>query len=262
MLVGQALQKGVLPGLSATVRGLLPEAAARAPGSVVTGLSLQQILSGRTGLDYDWRTQTPLFASAADPVQFALGLGADKAGSGAWSYNDAAVGLLSPILQRAHGSDVAEVASRDLFAPLGIDRFAWRRDRVGNPLSYGGLVLRTRDLAKLAWTMVDGGQWRGTQVLPAAWVTQSTRPRGAADWRVTPITDVGYGDLWFTGSMHGRRVVWGWGYGAQFALLVPELRLAVATAALAPRTDANIQNNAVMGLVARVVQATGANVSA
>ncbi|MEJ8848660.1 serine hydrolase domain-containing protein [Variovorax rhizosphaerae] len=262
MLVGQAFQRGQLPGLSATVGSLLPEAAARAPGSVVTGVSLQQILSGRTGLDYDWRTQTPLFASAADPVQFALGLTASKAGPDAWSYNDAAVGLLSPILQRAHGLDMADVASRDLFAPLGIERLAWRRDRTGNPLAYGGLVLRTRDLAKLAWTMVDGGKWRGTQVLPASWVAESTRPRGPADWRVTPITDIGYGDLWFTGSMHGRRVVWGWGYGAQFALLVPELRMAVVTAALAPRVDAYAQNNAVMALVAQVVRATGAGPSA
>ena len=258
MLVGQALQKGRLPGLSATVGQLLPEAAAQVPGSAVAGITLEKILLGRTGLAFDWTTQTPAFAAAPDPVRFALDLPANPAARpDAWSYNDAAVGLLSPILRRAHGLDLADVAARDLFAPLGIERFAWRRDRAGNPTTYGGLALRTRDLLKLAWTMVDGGRWRGTQVVPAAWVADSTRPHGPASWRVAPVTDVGYGYLWFTGLLHGRRVAWGWGYGAQFALLVPELRLAVATAANAPQINALAgQNDSVMALVARIVRAT------
>ncbi|MET0540442.1 MAG: serine hydrolase [Variovorax sp.] len=257
MLVGQALQQGVLPSLSATVGQLLPEAAARAPGSAVTRLTLQQILAGRTGLVYDWRTQTTTLARTDDPLGMTLALAADPAAGPAWSYNDAAVNLLAPILSRAHGRDLADVAARDLFAPLGIERFRWQRDGSGGVTAYGGLMLRTRDLARLAWTMVDAGRWRGAQVVPAAWVAESTRSRGPADWRVSPVTDIGYGDLWFTGLLHGRRMAWGWGYGAQFAVLVPELRLAVATAASAPPiNDLGTQNNAVMALVARVVRAT------
>ena len=49
----------------------------------------------------------------------------------------------------------------------------------------------------------------------------SERP---ATWRAGPVTDVGYGLLWFTGRLHGQRVAWAWGYGGQFALLAPELR--------------------------------------
>lgn len=82
-------------------------------------------------------------------------------------------------------------------------------------------------------------------------------PAGPAGWRVAPVSDVGYGYLWFTGQLHGRRVAWGWGYGAQYALVVPELRLVVTTAATSPRIeDLQAQNNAVMALVARVVNAT------
>lgn len=257
MLVGQALQQGVLPGLSATVGSLLPEAAAKVPGSAVANVTLQQILTGRAGLAYDWRTQTGALATSADPVGMALALRADPAAANAWRYNDAAVNLLGPILARAHQRDLAGVAVRDLFAPLGIERYAWARTGSGDPSTYGGLRLRTRDLARLAWTMSDGGRWRGAQVLPSAWVADSLRPAGPADWRVTPIGDVGYGLLWFTGLLHGRRVAWGWGYGAQFAMVVPELRLVVTTAATSPRVqELEGQNNAVMALVARVVNAT------
>jgi hypothetical protein len=49
---------------------------------------------------------------------------------------------------------------------------------------------------------------------------------------------------------------WAWGYGGQFALLAPELKLAVATAATSPPPSAlRQQTDAVMSLVARMVQA-------
>ena len=256
MLVGQALQRGLLPDLDATVGQLLPDAAAQVPGSVVAGVTLRQILTGRSGLASDWDRQSAALANAPDPLPLVMGLPADPA-AGAWRYNNAAVGLLSPILARAHGRDLAEVAARDLFGPLGITRHAWSRDRAGRPTAHAGLRLRTRDLARIAWTMADSGRWDGVQVVPSAWVADSMRPTGPAAWRVAPVMDVGYGYLWFTGLLHGRRVAWGWGYGAQYALVVPELRLVVTTAATAPRTEElPAQNNAVMALVARVVNAT------
>ena len=257
MLVGQALQQGLLSGLDATVGQLLPEAAAQVPDSAVAGVTLRQILTGRSGLASDWDRQSVALARAPDPLPLVMALPADPAAAGAWRYNNAAVGLLSPILARAHGRDLAEVAERDLFGPLGIARYAWARDRAGRPTAHAGLRLRPRDLARIAWTMADGGRWDGVQVVPPAWVVDSMRPAGPAAWRVAPVSDVGYGYLWFTGLLHGRRVAWGWGYGAQYALVVPELRLVVVTAATAPRMEElPAQNNAVMALVARVVNAT------
>ena len=133
------------------------------------------------------------------------------------------------------------------------------RDKLRRPLAYGGLALRTRDLAKIAWTMCDGGAWRGQQVLPREWVAESTRRHGPADWTVAQVENVGYGYLWFTGSIGARAVVWGWGYGGQFALFVPEHRIAIATAATSPRrAQLRAQTDAVMQLVARVVDAARA----
>jgi CubicO group peptidase (beta-lactamase class C family) len=123
-------------------------------------------------------------------------------------------------------------------------------------LAFGGLALRTRDLLKLATLMLDGGQWRGAAVLPAAWVVESTQARSPVSWQVAPVENIGYGRLWFTGKLHDRPVVWGWGYGGQFALWVPELWLAVATAATSPPLPVlKSQTDAVMALIGRVVQA-------
>jgi CubicO group peptidase (beta-lactamase class C family) len=118
------------------------------------------------------------------------------------------------------------------------------------------LSLRCRDLLKLAALMADHGTWGVTPVLPASWVAASLTPVGPAAWRAGPVEDVGYGLLWFTGRLHGHRVAWAWGYGGQFALLAPALRLSVATAATSPPpARLRAQTDAVMTLVGRVVQA-------
>lgn len=255
MLVGLALQKVAITGLDEPVARLIPDAAAKLPASAWSELTLAQILAGRTGLAFAL-TRGRELATAPDLAKFVLGLPAEVAVPSGWSYNDAAVALIAPILARAQGADLAALAARDLFAPLGIERFNWARDRQGNALAFGGLALRTRDLLKLAVMMLEGGRWRGAAVLPAAWVAEITQTRGPVTWQVEPVGNIGYGRLWFTGTLHGRQVVWGWGYGGQFALWVPELKLAVATAATSPPFAAlKAQTDAVMTLVGRVVQA-------
>lgn len=255
MLVGLAVHDGHLKSLDQTVAQLLPDAVAEQPEAPVAALTLRQILSGRTGLGFDPMRFGQL--AAARPLQrFVLSQPPLPAGPSGWTYNDALVALIAPILQRAQGADLDTLAQRQLFGPLGIERFQWQRDGDGNPLAVAGLALRTRDLAKLALLMADGGQWQGKQVLPTAWVTESLSPLGPATWRAAPVTDVGYGLLWFTGRLHGQRVAWAWGYGGQFALLAPELGLAVATAATSPPPSAlREQTDAIMALVGRLVQA-------
>lgn len=259
LLVGIALERGRLSGSAAlgrTVAELLPEATARA-GSTATAadVTLGAILAGRSGIAFDVFAADRL-ARAADPVQFALTLPRPPAPPSGWTYNDPLVGLIAPILERSEGADLVVLAERGLFAPLGITRFAWRRDALGRPMSYGGLALRTRDLAKLAWVMVDAGRWRGREVVPAAWAARCTTPHGPADWRLPPLHDIGYGQLWFTGTLDGRPLAWAWGYGGQFAFVSPQQRLVVATAAITPRRDElGAQTDAIGALVARVVRA-------
>lgn len=61
-------------------------------------------------------------------------------------------------------------------------------------------------LLKLAALMLDNGRWQGQQVLPAAWVAQSLAPLGPTTWRAGPVSDMGYGLLWFSGRLHGHPV--------------------------------------------------------
>lgn len=255
ILVGLAVQDGRLKSLDDTVAKLIPEAVADVPDSPAASVTLRQILSGRTGLAFDPSLFGQL-AGAKPLVRYALSRPAVAVAPPGWSYNDAMVSLIAPILERAQGSDLAQLATQQLFAPLGIEQFEWRRDRDGKSMAAAGLALRTRDLLKLAALMLDGGRWKGRQVLPEQWVSESLTPQGPATWRAGQIEDIGYGLLWFTGRLHGHRVAWAWGYGGQFSLLVPTLKLAIATHATSPPPFAlREQTNAVMTLVDQLVEA-------
>lgn len=255
MLVGLALRDGRIKSLDETVAQLIPEAVAEVPGSPMAPVTLRQLLAGRSGLAFD-PMQYGQLARAKPLARWALERPAEPVPAPGWSYNDALVALISPIVERAQGADLAALAQRQLFEPLGIHRFEWRRDRDGHPVAPAGLALRPRDLLKLAALMADGGRWHGAQVLPESWVNESLAPQGPATWRVGAVTDIGYGLLWFTGQLHGHRIAWAWGYGGQFALLAPELKLVVATAATSPSTTAlREQTSAVMALVGKVLLA-------
>lgn len=254
ILVGIAIQQGRIRGVSETVASLLPEAAEKAPAAAALSITLEQILSQTSGLVYDYRTEMPALDAAQDPVAYVLGLPVDPELVGRWVYNDAAVSLLSPILARAQGMPVDQSAQRDLLRPLGIERVTASRDKAGAFRSYAGLRLRPRDLAKIAWTMANGGLWEGRQVVPKDWIKTSTAFHVQSTWGAPPMPKAGYGYLWFRGNLNGHDVVWAWGYGAQFAVVVPSLRLAVTTTATNPRPrDLSAQNSAVMAVVAKIV---------
>jgi CubicO group peptidase (beta-lactamase class C family) len=258
MLIGMAVQQGRIRSLSDTVATLLPAAAAKAPGAPALAITLEQILTGTSGLVYDFRTGMQALDRAEDPLAYVLGLPVDPQQVGRWVYNDAAVSLLSPMLVEAHGMPVDQLAQRDLFGPLGITHIAGMRDKAGNFLSYRGLRLRARDLAKLAWTMANDGRWGDRQLVPMEWVRDSTSSRAATTWRVAPLGATTYGYLWFRGQLSGHPVFFAWGYGAQFALVAPSLRLAVTTTAANPSPrDLDAQNSAVMSVVARILSAAG-----
>jgi CubicO group peptidase (beta-lactamase class C family) len=258
LLMGQALRDGRLKSLDQTVAELLPDAVAQVPGSVVAQVSLGQILAGRTGQFFDPMRYREL-VRAKPLLPFILRLPDSPVVPAGWSYNDPMVALLAAVLDRAYGgADIALLAQNQLFQPMGIEAFSWQRDRDGNPLAPGGLALRPRDLLKLAELMLGGGRWESQQLVPQSWVEACMRPQGPASWRLPPVADVGYGQLWFTGQLQGHRVAWAWGYGAQFAMVVPALQLCVATAASSPppaRLDE--QTRAIMGVVAQLVSAAG-----
>jgi len=226
MLVGQALADGRLPGLDATMAQLLPQALAAVPGSSAGPIALGRTLTMRSGIQLD-DTSLDFQRQQDDFTRFALSLPVHDTGE--WHYESAGSHLPSPILQRIDGVNLQAIATRDLFAPLGIEQSAWESDRQGTSIGSYGLQLRTRDFIKLAWMALDGGRWQGRQVVPSDWLAESHATQADVWDSDGAFEQVGYGYLWWTGRLGGKPVVLAWGFGGQFAVLVPSLRMTIAT---------------------------------
>ena len=233
LLAGQAIRDGKISGVNATLASLLPKEMAKVPGSVAGGVTLMQVLRMRSGLAWDEDARLQDLLHSPDLASLALGLPIAPLGPNGpyWNYNSAVSHLVSPIVADAYGEDTLAVATRNLFGPLGIRQVAWQRDATGANIGSFGLQLRARDMMKLAWMALDGGMWQGKSVVPAAWLAESF----VNHVHIGPIgdlSDVGYGYLWWRGTLGGHQVITAYGFGGQFAMLVPDLRMTIATAAL------------------------------
>lgn len=100
-----------------------------------------------------------------------------------WQYSQRAVDLLAYVVQQAVAEDFQAFAQRKLFEPLGIERtdYHWARDRSNNTYGYAHLVLPPDDFVKLGLLVANHGNWHGTQVISADYLTQATTPIAAND---------------------------------------------------------------------------------
>jgi CubicO group peptidase (beta-lactamase class C family) len=140
----------------------------------------------------------------------------DAHGLGPFSYCTAGAFLLGQIIERATRRPVDQYMEAKLLKPLGIAKWSWARSPSGEVMTGGGLELRSRDLAKLAWILVDNGRWRGREIVPAAWtnaaMTAYRRANAEQDygyffWQRTYATRCGTTQGWYMAGNGGNAIV-------------------------------------------------------
>src|SRR5215472_1857169 len=94
----------------------------------------------------------------------------DSSGLGPWRYCTTGSFLLGQILQRATHTRADRYIEETILAPLGITEWEWPYSPSHETMTGGGLRLRSRDLAKIAAMLIDGGRWKGKRVVPGSWV--------------------------------------------------------------------------------------------
>lgn len=93
-----------------------------------------------------------------------------------FSYNSGNTQVLAWMLERVYGKPFNEIISEKLWKPIGMAGDARvMTDRLGNAIASQGLYSRTFDLARFGELFRNGGRTPdGRQVVPAAWVREST----------------------------------------------------------------------------------------
>jgi CubicO group peptidase (beta-lactamase class C family) len=231
VVIGAAIARKEFPALDTPVLKFFDPSTVRNLGDRKRRMTIQHLLTMTAGLD--WKEDLPyadpnnsamLMEASFDWVRFAIDRPMSHEPGAVFNYNSGATQLLAHIFRGATGQDIEEYAARHLFAPLGIERYYWKRAPSGLADTEGGLYLHPRDLAKIAYLFLNKGIWDGLRVVESDWVNASLTPH------VAVADGVKYGFKWwlYPYGPDGARMAWGGsGFGGQRPIVFPEYDLIV-----------------------------------
>jgi CubicO group peptidase (beta-lactamase class C family) len=105
--------------------------------------------------------------------------------------------VLGLVLRSVIGRPVTEYLEQKIWQPIGAEADAtWLVDRSGLEATFCCLNAVLRDYARLGLLLARDGNWRGAQVIPAAWIKDGTERHPGRDhlWPriATPFFGYGY----------------------------------------------------------------------
>jgi CubicO group peptidase (beta-lactamase class C family) len=159
--------------------------------------------------------------ASADWVQYVIDQPMVEEPGARFNYSSGATELLAYIFRVATGQDIEEYAARNIFAPLGIEHYFWKRNPWGLLDTEGGLYLERHDLAKLMLLYRQDGRWEGKPIVGAEWVKASLAPSITVDEKAGDK----YGYQWWLfpyGKSDARLAFAGSGFGGQLPIVIPE----------------------------------------
>ena len=231
-LVGVAIARGVLRGADQPVLSVLRADAPARPDPRLEQLTIAHLLSMQAGLE---RTSGPNYGrwvTSPNWVRFALSRPFVTDPGAQMLYSTGSTHILSALLTRASGRSTLELARDWLGEPLGVRIPPWPTDPQGVYFGGNDMLLSPPALARFGELYRLSGRIDGREVVPAAWIAESWRPRTVSPW-----SGQQYGYGWFLTEVRGHPVRFAWGYGGQMLYIVPDLELTVAMTsdAAAPR---------------------------
>ncbi|NML41518.1 serine hydrolase [Chitinophaga sp. G-6-1-13] len=234
--VGIALAQGKIKSVDDKIFDYFPTYRQYATGDKAD-ITIRHLLTMSSGLDWNERVSydDPANAErqmleAQDPTGFVLQCKSAAKPGTVFNYSGGNTHLLGQIVERTTGMSIRDFANRYLFQPLGITKFLWSARADGVYWMPSGLRMRPLDMARVGRLYMQQGQWKGQQLIPATWITQSTK------WTVdSDEKNVGYGfQFWCSKpQVAGQQVdmAQAEGNGGQTIAMIPSLDLEIVMTA-------------------------------
>lgn len=184
ILIGAAIDDGLIGSVDAAVTDYVPELADRGFDSV----TIEDLLRMDSSMDYV-EDDNPLgihipFNYTSDLRSVILDLEVREEKDPEFRYKSGDNALLGLILERAlDGETITSYLEERLWHPLGAESpGSWNVDAEGGfERTWCCLAMTARDLARFGQLALEGGEWHGERLLPATWLARSFEPGFASD---------------------------------------------------------------------------------
>jgi len=182
MLIGIAIGEGHIRSVDDPAAAYVPALADTEYGRT----SLRHLLQMSSGVRFieEYRENDDVSRLAADTfrqvgsggVEAVTPFNVRVAPSGTrFYYASVETQVLGLVLRNAVGRPVADYLQEKIWEPMGAEADAtWLIDRAGQEAAYCCLNAVLRDYARLGLLFAHDGQWRGRQIIPAAWIKEAT----------------------------------------------------------------------------------------
>lgn len=215
ILFGIAIDKGYIKSIDQKVLDFFPDYKIKKNENAIQNITLKHLLTMTASFKYKFAPYHFIkYFISEDKLKFSLNLLGGKDKIGEFKYIPfVAADILSGILINTTGQSVFDFATENLFTPLGItvernivlhnakeqtafnnstNVSGWVTDSKGVNTGGWGLTLSPLDMAKTGQLYIDGGMWKGKQIVSPNWIHESTQEHSR--WKEMNLL---YGYLWW-----------------------------------------------------------------
>ncbi|MFC7703574.1 serine hydrolase domain-containing protein [Plastorhodobacter daqingensis] len=218
-VLGAALDRAVVPDVTATLADVAPDLIPAAADPRVRDITLADLCTMQAGLERTSGSNYGGWVASRNWVANALSRPVVAEPGSRMLYSTGSVHVLGAALARASGQSLLTMTRDWIGTPLGIEIPAWTRDPQGFYLGGNEMALSPRAMVRFAEMYRTGG----AGILSGDWVEASLRRRTRS-----PYSGLDYGYGWFLGRMQGTEVALARGYGGQIIGIAPALELSFA----------------------------------
>jgi CubicO group peptidase (beta-lactamase class C family) len=234
-LIGIALREKVLSDVDQKMMEFFPEFAGQYSDPRKDQITLRHMLQMRSG--YPWEEFSPyldtLFSSS-NWLPFIVDFPLSSDPGTEFGYSNLTAHVLGVILARASGSSLLSFGRTHLFEPLGVKVGYWPTDASGYYYGSGDISFTPRDMAKFGLLYLNGGDYKGAQLIPVSWVAESLRPYSHniySNRLGTYLRQIEYGYLWWSAKAGHYEFDFAWGHGGNLIILVHDLDMVIVATA-------------------------------
>ena len=186
LLVGRAIEDGLIDGLDQPLTALLPEFD---DDPLARRATLGSLSTMTSGYEWDEHYYSPFSPTVEllygdDVAAFVLDGAFTREPESYFYYSSASTQLLAVSLLRAlrradPDATLSDYLSATLWQPLGMnDDAVWHIDGAGMELAYCCISTNARNFAKLGQLLLQDGSWGERQIVPAEFVERMRTPKG------------------------------------------------------------------------------------